>query len=132
MSWMASGQEFTSPSGDRLLVRHTGLLVRHTGLLVRHTGKRLFQVQELHRSLNEMSERTHKDQEPEQIDEARRRLGKFAAYTAPAMVTLLISEKAVANSGGGGGWGKAPQRPGDAGHLGGVQKLVKLARSLAK
>jgi hypothetical protein len=78
-----------------------------------------------------MSECTRKDQEPEQIDEARRRLGKFAAYTAPAMATLLISDKAVANSSGG-GWGKAPQRSGDAGHLGGVQKLVKLARSLAK
>jgi hypothetical protein len=35
--------------------------------------------------------------------EALRKLGKFGAYTAPAMLALLLSEKAVAQSDGGGG-----------------------------
>lgn len=35
--------------------------------------------------------------------EAIKKLGLFGAYAAPAMIVLLKSEKAIAQSGGGGG-----------------------------
>lgn len=41
-----------------------------------------------------------------QVDPARRealaKMGRFAAYTAPSVLTLLIADRAVAHSGGGG------------------------------
>lgn len=33
--------------------------------------------------------------------EALAKMGRFAAYTAPSVLTLLVADRAVANSGGG-------------------------------
>lgn len=57
------------------------------------------------------------DTSRERIDEVRRaaiiRMGRYAAYTAPAMTSLLIAERAMATTSvdGGGGWHKRGGRP---------------------
>ena len=74
-----------------------------------------------------MTERTTESGRAEQIDDGRRealaKLGKFAAYTAPAMMTLMVSERAMArsvNGGSRGGKGRGPLR-----------KLVRLIRRIS-
>jgi hypothetical protein len=73
-----------------------------------------------------MTER-NEGENAEQIDGGRReaiaKLGRFAAYTAPAMMTLMVSDRAMARSVNGrsrGGKGQGPLR-----------KLVRLIRLIS-
>jgi hypothetical protein len=56
-----------------------------------------------------MTEGSIVDQNAEQIDDGRRqaiaKLGRFAAYTAPAMMTLMCSDRAMARLVNGGSRG---------------------------
>jgi hypothetical protein len=66
----------------------------------------------------------------EAIDQARRRLGKYAVYLPPAMATLLISNQAMARSLGGEPRGpKDPKGPkGPKGPGGWWRRLVRRGR----
>jgi hypothetical protein len=74
-----------------------------------------------------MTERNTESGRAERIDEGRRealaKLGKFAAYTAPAMMTLMVSERAMARSVNGGSGGGKKRNP--------LRKLVRLLRKIS-
>jgi hypothetical protein len=74
-----------------------------------------------------MTEGNIVDQKAEQIDDGRRqaiaKLGRFAAYTAPAMMTLVVSDRAMARSVNGGSRGGRSQGP--------LRKLARLIRLIS-
>jgi hypothetical protein len=74
-----------------------------------------------------MTEGNIVDQKAEQIDDGRRqaiaKLGRFAAYTAPAMMTLVVSDRAMARSVNGASRGGRSQGP--------LRKLARLIRLIS-